>query len=63
MNSPVPSAPQTAPIPPTAPPTAGSDAVTTRDWALCISTYNRGRMLRDCVRHALASTLPPAEIV
>ncbi|MFC3527257.1 glycosyltransferase [Paracoccus mangrovi] len=38
-------------------------AAPARDWALCVSTYNRGRMLADCVRHALASTLPPAEIV
>lgn len=59
MNSPVPPAPQAAPIPRT----TGPVAVTTRDWALCISTYNRGRMLGDCVRHALASTLPPAEII
>lgn len=34
-----------------------------RDWGLCVSTYNRGAMLRDCVRHALGSTLPPSEIV
>lgn len=33
------------------------------NWALCVSTYNRGAMLCDCVRHALASTEPPAEIV
>ncbi|UXU75287.1 MULTISPECIES: glycosyltransferase family 2 protein [unclassified Paracoccus (in: a-proteobacteria)] len=34
-----------------------------RDWALCVATYNRGAMLLNCVRHALASTLPPSEIV
>lgn len=32
-------------------------------WALCVATYDRGNMLRECVRHALASTLPPAEII
>lgn len=46
---------------PPAPPPAPTDQA--RDWGLCVSTYNRGIMLRDCVRHALASTLPPAEIV
>ena len=48
------------------PDAAGPDAATpagARDWALCISTYNRGRMLRDCVRHALASSLPPSQII
>lgn len=44
-----------------APPSA--PAAQARDWGLCVSTYNRGKMLRECVRHALASTLPPAEIV
>ena len=34
-----------------------------QDWALCVATYNRGAMLCECVRHALASDLPPAEIV
>lgn len=46
-----------APTPPLAP------TDTARSWGLCVSTYNRGAMLRDCVRHALASTLPPSEIV
>ncbi|SIQ24071.1 Glycosyltransferase, GT2 family [Paracoccus thiocyanatus] len=32
-------------------------------WALCVSTYNRGKLLCDCVRAALASTERPAEIV
>ncbi|WP_347268006.1 glycosyltransferase [Paracoccus sp. (in: a-proteobacteria)] len=32
-------------------------------WALCVATCDRGDILRDCVRHALASSLPPAEIV
>lgn len=34
-----------------------------RDWALCVATCNRPDMLRQCVRHALASDLPPSEIV
>ena len=63
MNSAVPPAPEVAHNPHTAGPDAAPAPVITRDWALCISTYNRGRMLRDCVRHALASTLPPAEII
>lgn len=37
--------------------------VAAQDWALCVSTYNRGDMLCDCVRAALASTERPAEIV
>lgn len=37
--------------------------VQARDWALCVATYNRGDILRECVRHALASDEPPAEIV
>jgi glycosyltransferase involved in cell wall biosynthesis len=32
-------------------------------WALCVSTCNRREMLCDCVRHALASSLAPTEIV
>ncbi|SMG12708.1 glycosyltransferase family 2 protein [Paracoccus sp. J56] len=33
------------------------------DWALCVSTYNRGSILCDCVRAALASDERPAEII
>lgn len=32
-------------------------------WALCVSTYNRIDVLEVCVRHALAQTRLPAEIV
>ncbi|RCW80810.1 glycosyltransferase family 2 protein [Paracoccus lutimaris] len=62
MTGPHSPAPQPAPDPAaaTAAPVARAAAM---DWALCVSTYNRGRMLADCVRHALASSLPPAEIV
>ncbi|MBD9525946.1 glycosyltransferase family 2 protein [Paracoccus sp. PAR01] len=45
------------------PPPPEPDQSAARNWALCVSTYNRAAMLRDCVRHALASDLPPAEIV
>ncbi|WP_199260296.1 glycosyltransferase family 2 protein [Paracoccus binzhouensis] len=49
---------------PAAPATDASLAHTqARDWALCVATYNRGDILRRCVRHALASDMPPAEIV
>ena len=37
--------------------------VAAQDWALCVSTYQRGKLLCDCVRAALASTERPAEIV
>ncbi len=54
----------------TQPPPAGKPApspdpspVAARNWALCVSTYNRRRMLCDCVRAALASDERPAEIV
>lgn len=40
-----------------------ADPLRADNWALCVATYNRGAMLADCVRHALASTLPPAQIV
>lgn len=40
-----------------------ADPARAESWALCVATYNRGAMLADCVRHALASTEPPAEIV
>ncbi len=61
-----PAAPDPAPALSSGPAAAGAEAAQAslaRNWALCVSTYNRGRMLRDCVRHALASSLPPAEIV
>lgn len=66
----IPPAPSPAALPadpaPAAIPAEGDQVtaqVPAQSWALCISTYNRGRMLRDCVRHALASSLPPTEIV
>lgn len=60
----IPSVPASSPAAPRpAAPEPAPDQAMARDWALCISTYNRGRMLQDCVRHALASSLPPAEIV
>ena len=62
MTDPHPSAPQTAPDPSAAAPKTAT-AAEARGWALAVSTYNRGRMLRDCVRHALASSLPPEEII
>lgn len=43
--------------------TPAADPLRADSWALCVSTYNRGAMLADCVRHALGSTLPPAQIV
>lgn len=43
--------------------TPATDPLRAENWALCVSTYNRGAMLADCVRHALGSTLPPAQIV
>ena len=50
-------------MPPPAPAKRPASPVAAQDWALCISTYNRGKVLCDCVRAALASTEPPAEIV
>ncbi|WP_137111299.1 glycosyltransferase family 2 protein [Rhodobacter sp. SY28-1] len=35
----------------------------TLTWALCVSTYNRVDLLEVCVRHALAQTRLPSEIV
>lgn len=40
-----------------------ASSVAAQDWALCVSTYQRGKQLCDCVRAALASTERPAEIV
>lgn len=56
------SGPDMPDTPPPVPDPAGA-AGAARGWGLCVSTYNRGQMLADCVRHALASTLPPQEIV
>ena len=44
-------------------PAPAPDPQRAESWALCVSTYNRGAMLCDCVRHALTSSEPPAEIV
>lgn len=50
----------THPLPPAE---RAASPVAAQDWALCVSTYNRGKLLCDCVRAALASTERPSEIV